>query len=178
MAAIYDIFYDGDDSEVSDISFAVMRIWMEFALGKRQLNGRKIQNPTGRYASSISRIRTGPNRVAVVADESIAPEAAFLEYGHSPYDMKKLFGGRTFLLHRGKVGEYGSKGYGSPIVNTTNTAIRKNIWAIPRAQGATGFKTVALSGNSWIIPRMPAYAPAAYLAESIRNGNITFSTRG
>lgn len=184
MPEIYDVYFDGDESEISDISFAVVLMWIEFALGKRALNGRRIQHPTGRYASSITRIRTGPNRIAVIADEKIAPEAEFIEHGHSPYDMKKLFGGRTFLLHRGQVGDYGSAGFGTPIVNSTPTAIRKNIWAIPRSEGATGFKTVPESASdsskkakkrfasSWIIPHMAAYAPAAYLADAIRNGSI------
>ena len=100
----------------------------------------------------------------------------FLEEGHVEVDLKKkLVAGRAYPMHRGEPGAYGSQGYGSPILSRSKGDRRRNIWAEPRAKGASGIARVpteitAENARSWIIPPMPAYSPAKNLVDLLKRG--------
>ena len=61
---------------VTRIAVELYLLWMDFALGKGFLNGKKLHYPSGRYASSISYRQYDEVTVGILADESVAPEAA------------------------------------------------------------------------------------------------------
>ena len=180
MARVYDIHTNMDEDTLTEVGFAVYKKWIAFAMGLTELGGHRLENPTGRYASSIRLEGRGFNRVAVVADEEIAPEGRWLEEGHGPVDLKQLLvPGRTYPMHRGEAGSYGSAGYGPMRVSQSISAVKRNIWAAPRAAGFTGFATVPsvteegkFTSSGWIIPRMPAYSPAQHLKDLIATGDI------
>lgn len=165
--------------ELTQVSLMVFERWVAFAMGKEQLQGFKLKHPTGRYASAISRKNSGPFKVAIIADETQAPEGVFLEDGHGAVDLKKkLVAGRAYKMHRGDEGHFGSKGYGSPILSRSSADRRKNIWAEPRAAGSSGYARVpthitAENAQSWIIPPMTAYSPAKHLVDLLRRGAFT-----
>ena len=157
----YDVWTDLPPDQLTEIGMIIAKHWIAFAMGEETLNGYRIQNPTGRYASSITVTSDAPNHVAIMADEDLAPEARWLEEGHGRYDMKSQFPGRTFPMHRGA---------GAPILNSTFAGHANNVWATPRAEGFNGFARVPVTitpenQDSWIIPAMPAFSPAQYLAQ-------------
>lgn len=178
MAAVYDVYTDLDQKTITEIAFRVMAIWIEFALGNKELNGHRVMHPTGKLASAVRVEGRGTNHVAVVIDESIAPEATYLEEGHGPIDMKDyLQPGKFYPLHRGV-------GYGQPILNQTFAGKTNNVWAQPRAQGYSGGAHTPKHGagvartlnrgtskaDAWVIPAMPAWSPVSYLADMIKSG--------
>lgn len=175
---IYDVFYDGDPETMSDVAFQVMLTWISFAMGFQPLHGRQLKHPTGRYASSIRVEGRSPSHIAIVSDEELAPESRWIEEGHGPIDLKNLLvPGRTYPMHRGTPGHFGSAGYGPAIAASSFSARTANVWAVPRAAGYSGVARVPSTitpenATSWIIPAMPSYSPAAYLAEAVRRGEF------
>ena len=172
MPIVYDVFTDLDPDRLNEVGRETFLKWLDFATGLSELGGRRIAHPTGRYASSIRYRRFGQSRVAIVADESVAPEANLLETGHGPVDLLgKLHPGRTYPMHRGTggAGPYVGGGARAP-----------KMWAMARAAGFSGFATTPGSaaargptntsgtGAAWTIPAMPAYAPAQILADLVR----------
>ncbi len=141
---------------VNRIGIEIFKRWLDFALGKGALGGKSIRAPTGRYASSIQYRQMGEASVAIISDAAVAPEAMYLETGTRAYDMKKKFAGRVFPMHRGSGG----------------VSFRPSMWASNRKAGFNGFAQVgptkAKGQNAWIIPAMPAYAPARILTEIAR----------
>lgn len=168
---VYTVFTDLAPDELTEVAFELMKKWVAFALGQDEIGGMRIQSPTGRYASSIRLEGRGINEVAIVADEDIAPEALYLEEGHTQVDLKqKLTAGRVYPMHRGT----GSSG---PILNSTFGGRANNVWAVPRAAGFNGFARVPTqitpeNAGSWIIPAMPAWSPAKHLADLLEQGAV------
>jgi hypothetical protein len=167
---VIEVVTDLDPERLNAVGLEIFRKWIEFAMGGGMLGGRRIMHPTGRYASSIRYKRYGQAHVAIIADESVAPEALILEIGHGPIDLlTKLAAGRTYPIHRGAQGAYLGGG-----------ARGKRMWAQARAAGFSGFATTPTSiadrgpantsgtGPAWTIPAMPAYSPAHILAELVR----------
>jgi hypothetical protein len=149
---IYDVWTNADPAQLTDIQLEIFRQWSVFAAGGMALNGKVIKNPGGRYARSIRMESGGLNHVAIIADESIAPEAHFLEAGHDAVDMKKyLTPGKAYPLHYG--GGQAARG----------------TFGAPRGDGQYMIGMARFSANarpdSWIIPPMMAYAPGRALAE-------------
>lgn len=168
----WDVVTDLDPDTVSILATEVFSMWMEFALGNMALGGKILMHPTGKYAASLQYKKTGVARVSIAANESIAPEAAFLEFGHGAIDLKKiLVPGRSYPMHRGEPGHYGSAGYGAP----TRPTGRRNpkMWAVSRSRGFSGYarvptKITAENADSWIIPPMAAYRATSFLTELLR----------
>jgi hypothetical protein len=166
---IYTVFTDLDPDQLTEIMFELMKKWIAFAMGEDTINGHRVQSPTGRYASSIRLEGRAVNEVAIVADEDIAPEAAFLEEGHGAVDLKQhLTPGRAYPMHRGA---------GAPILNSTFGGRARNVWAVPRAAGFNGFARVpseitAENADSWIIPPMAAWSPAQHLSDLLEQGAV------
>lgn len=175
MAALaYDVVTDLEPEYLNELSVAVFQMWVEFALGMRDLDHKKLSNPTGRYASSISIRAYGARRISIISNERIAPEAAIIERGHPAIDLKqRLTPGKTYPMRRGAgfthVGGGGSAGYRGA----------RRMWARSRSWVGSGFATVPSqvtpeNTHSWVIPEMPAYSPARILSqlarEAVRNG--------
>jgi hypothetical protein len=150
---VYDVWTNADPAQLTEIQLEIFRQWSVFATGGMALNGKIIKNPGGRYARSLRMESGGLNHVGIIADESIAPEAHFIEGGHDEVDMKKyLTPGKSYPLHYG------------------GGAAARGVFGAPRAGGQymTGFARMGPNSKpgSWIIPAMPAYAPGRALAEA------------
>lgn len=148
---------------VSRIATEIFARWLDFALGRGSLNGKRLVYPSGRYASSIQYRQEGESTVAIIADESVAPEAGILEQGHGPVDLKaKLRPGR-YPMHRYPGSNAGG---GLRRVGSSVKGLKPSIWAEARAREFSGYATLSENSppGSWIIPAMPAYSPALVLA--------------
>ena len=147
----YDVWTNASPEDLTEIQLEIFRQWSVFASGGMALNGKIIKNPGGNYARSIRMESEGLNHVAVIADESIAPEAHFLEVGHDSVDMKKyLEPGKSYPLHYG--GGQAARGvFGAPRVG---------------GQYMVGFARMSARSTGWIIPAMPAYGPGLALAQA------------
>lgn len=167
---VYEVHTDLPPDKLNEVGREIFTMWSEFALGLRELGGKMIHHPTGRYASSLRYLHFKESVVTIMADTKIAPEAAFIESGHRPINLlEKLTAGRTYPMHRGTQFSYvggGAKG--------------KRMWAEARASGFNGFATTPAdgipihgenssgTGPAWTIPAMPAYSPALILAELLQ----------
>jgi hypothetical protein len=154
------IMTDIPPQEISRITLAIYAKWLDFALGKTNLNGRMIVAPTGRYARSLQVRWEDGIAVGVIADANIAPEAALIEHGHAPVDLKtKLTHGRPYPMHRttGLPGRIGGGPNGQ----------RSSMWSQIRTRTFSGYASIGPNSplDSWIIPAMPAYSPSLALAE-------------
>lgn len=141
-------------SQLSAVGIEIFRQWLGFAMGQQSLGGKMLAHPTGRYAASIGYKANGETEIAIVADESAAPEGGILESGHSRFDLKDRFAkGRAYPMHRGGRG-------GAP-------TMRASMWATARQRNGTGYASIGpnSAADSWILPAMPAFSPAKILAE-------------
>lgn len=162
--SVIDVYTDLEPWALTRVGLEIYRRWVEFAMGESSLgndNPRRLIHPTGRYASSLTFQQMGPTQVAIMVDRTLAPEAAILETGHGVIDLKtKLVRGRAYPMHRGNAQTM------RPRFDRSLRAWRANVWGQVRASGAMGFASVGDTG--WIIPAMPAYAPAHYYANLVR----------
>lgn len=161
----YVVKTDLDPTQLNRVGLHIFALWLDFALGNSVLNGRRIVYPTGKYAASLSFRQVGESAVAVVADEDIAPEAAVLESGHGPVDLKtRLAHGRAYPMHRPVGGNQAATGVRR--VGSGPPGLRPSVWAEVRGREASGFASIGPNSppDSWIIPPMTAYSPAATLA--------------
>jgi hypothetical protein len=166
---VYDVYTDLAPDELNQVGREVFALWVGFALGFRQIGGRRVMHPTGRYASAIHYERTGVSKVAIIADADMAPEAQILETGHKAVNLlEKLQRGRTYPM--GRAG-------GMPFVGAGPRA--RAIWAEARHAAFPGFATVPTgkprnpmntsgTGPAWTIPAMAAYSPAKILADLVK----------
>jgi hypothetical protein len=156
---------------VTQIGMEIFARWVEFALGQASLGGRRLIYPTGRYASSISFQRVGAASVAIVADESVAPEAAVLEYGHGPVDLKTKLRPGVYPMHRPPGGSAHQSATGLLRRGSGPPGMKPRMWAEIRQREASGYASVSPNSppGSWIIPAMTPYAPAMMLAAMARS---------
>jgi hypothetical protein len=148
-------------AEVNRITLEIYARWLQFALGQRALGGRMLVAPTGQYARSIQVQYEDGIAVGVIADPSIAPEAAILETGHQAVDLKtKLQHGRAYPMHR-NIGRL-SMGQRAQMWSEFRTRTGK-----VRTRTNTGYASIGPNSapDSWIIPAMPAYSPSLALSE-------------
>jgi hypothetical protein len=177
----YNVFTDLDPQALTEVGMAIYAKWVAFAMARDSLGGKKLMYPTGKYASAIHFRKYGTSRVAIIADETQAPEAHWLEVGHAAYDMKtgqNLAAGMFIPMHRGRPGHYGSAGQGKPQRNQSaarNAERRKNFWTQsvkkpnmrPSSGGAFVTQDALDDPDAWVIPEMAAYSPAAHLVDLI-----------
>lgn len=178
----WDIQTDLNPAMLTIVGLSMFKKWVEFAMGKTSLGGKMLMHPTGRYASHIRFAQTGVASVAIMAMEGPGvPEASILETGHKRIDLKQYFSkGRVIPMHRGAEGDYGSVGYGpahnafnidrSASANKGQMTRGAKIWAKARAQGASGYARIGDDPDSWIIPPMAPYSPAAQLVALLQQG--------
>jgi hypothetical protein len=165
-SATYVIRTDLDPAGVTRVAVEIFVMWMRFALGEEALNGKRLIYPSGRYASSISYRQIDPVTIAIMADESIAPEAAILETGHRSFDMKTVsrLAGRGLPMHRHVGDDVHAQATGLRRIGAGPP--RPSMWAEVHERGFSGFASFGPNSppGSWIIPPMPAYSPALTLA--------------
>ena len=154
----YEVWTDAPQAVINKIQLEIFKLWVQFAKGGKSLGIKPLMNPTGKYASSISMQKEGARIVAVIQDEDIAPEGQWIESGHAQYDMKTLFRGRHFPLHRagGVPFQKGVKVKGYYLA-------AKKSGDFNRSADFAGMATVGETG--WVIPAMAAYHPAKALAD-------------
>ena len=182
---VYEIFTDLPPAALTEVAMETYRIWLEFALGKEEIGGKVLTHPSGRYAASMSWKRTGQASVAIIADESIAPEVGWIEEGRPASDMKaKMLGqGKTRTAadgHKYRIipmrrdataPDFDIDDIVSSAAGERLPTRAARMWARPRSQSnPSRFRTMTDKPGSaaWIVPAMPAYAPAAILASLIR----------
>lgn len=157
-----------DPKVVNKIAMYIFGLWIDFALGKIALGGRKIMYPTGRYAASIQYKMEGNAIVGIYADESIAKEAGILEKGHGPYDLKTRLGPGRYPIHGFRFGG-GMTPVGRIGASGRPTLLKRFMWARMRNSTFSGFASIGPESDpdSWIVPAMPAYAPAEILGKQM-----------
>ena len=135
---VYAVHTDLPPETITAVGLEIAKLWAEYALGADTPGLKRIEHPTGRYASAIQFRKEGVATVSIVADENVAPEAAILETGHKPVDLKtKLQHGRRYPMHR-EGGRY--TGMSAPV-------------------------PLSSTGRNWVIPEMKAYTPARTFAK-------------
>lgn len=185
MDATYEVTTNLDPEALTEVAIEIYRQWLEFALGRRALGGKTLAHPSGRYAASLSWRQTGEAKVAIIADESAAPEAGWIEEGRQGANMKAA------MLSGGKVGSDGWRYRDIPIRSDADTpqfdmasllnnsqggrlpAKTGRLWAQARPAIDPNAHWVRMTdkpnSSDWKIPDMPAYSPAAILAELLRS---------
>jgi hypothetical protein len=191
---MWNVYTDLDPDELTEVAMETFIAWVSFALGSVSLGGRTLgkgdksfyrSQLRGRYAASISWKKEGPNHVAIIADEDMAPEALWIEEGTKGANMKE------HMLQDGKVGRNGTRYRDIPMrgeqsgptgslndivnaaANGSFSAGQKKLWAKPRPTVDSDRivrMTDAPGSAAWIIPPMPAYSPAQILATLLRTG--------
>lgn len=184
MSTVYAVKTDLPPDAVTHIGLEIFKLWVDFAMGRGAIAGRMLIYPTGKYASAISFRQEGVATVAIIADESVAPEAAILESGHGRVDLKtKLQMNRPYPMHRVQGATPGTtmrrignpapaplrafvRAPGGVVKGARYGGVRHSMWAEMRSATSSGFASIGPNSpaDSWIIPPMPAYAPAANLA--------------
>jgi hypothetical protein len=169
---------------VNRIGLEIYKLWLDFALGRGSVGGRRLMYPSGKYASAIQFRQEGVATVAIIADESVAPEVGILETGHGRVDLKtKLQRGRAYPMHGHRISGgatrragpaaparglrmYASTSAGGVVTRARAGGVQAKMWAEVRSGTASGYASIGPNSppDSWIIPPMLAYAPAANLA--------------
>ena len=169
---IYTVQTNLDAEGVNQIGLAIFSEWLDFALGRNPIGGRMLAYPTGRYAASLQYKKLGEATVAIIADTNIAPEAAILETGHISFDLKtKLIPGKAYKMHRMTGQNLITKALGLKRIGAGPPSLRASMWAQIRGNEANGFASFGPNSdpNSWIMPAMPAYAPALILSQMAKS---------
>lgn len=160
MSVSYTVKTNLPPDMVSKIAISIFTLWVDFALGRASIAGRRLIYPTGRYAASISYQQEGESTVAIVAD---APEADILELGHASVDLKQKLRPGAYRMHR-RPGQ--TPGTSLRRVGSGPASLKPRMWAEIRTREANGFASIGVNSpaDSWIIPPMPAYSVAMILA--------------
>ncbi len=185
----YSVQTDLDPQALTQVAIDTFKIWLAFALGQSDLGGktRTLMHPSGKYASSISWRKTGESEVAIIADESVAPEANWIESGRSAFSIKAamLGKGKTKISKAGYRYRFIPFTANAPTPKFNMSSIITNskggrlpirsvkMWA--KASANRGYKGGAVmtdkpGSSTWISPPMPAYSPAKILSDMIREG--------
>ncbi|MDD2878480.1 MAG: hypothetical protein PHZ23_14775 [Acidiphilium sp.] len=171
---VIDVYTDLPPDKLNAVGMEVFRLWVDFALGRGSVNGRTLLHPTGRYASSIQFRREGVSKIAIFADASIAPEALVLEKGHGKIDLKNILThGKPYKMHGQRTGLESPRRrmvHAGPEARPRTKAGGAKLYANARSVNSTGYAQIGKDSppDSWIIPPMRAYAPAAYFAKMLQ----------
>lgn len=198
MNKMYEVYTDLDPEALTDVAAMVYRAWLAFALGQGEIGGQVLKHPSGRYAASMSWKKTGEAAVAIIADETIAPEAGWIEEGKTSADMKAAMlgkgntrtskaGYRYRVIPMRRDATTPSADILGDIVTTkageTLPVRAARMWARPRWRSNPSSRRTVPPGivpspfvtmtdkpgsSPWVVPAMPAYSPAAILADIIR----------
>ena len=186
----YEVYTNLDSDELSEVAMETYRQWVSFALGIEMIGGKKLKNPSGKYAESIHMERRSPYLVSIFSDD---PGAEMIESGRPSYNM------RTKMLARGaRVGKDGSLyrfipmamrhevggatknelspaegvAYLSKIMSGGSGSVRVGtLWG--RAYKQDGIVTMSSKQPyyRWQVPAFHAYSPAKTLADLLNARN-------
>ena len=152
------------------LASSVFTMWVAFAMGEVSLGNRAdgkdgtLKHVTGEYARNIKRVNVSESRIVIEIDEKVVEQAGYLEYGtdhstdmleHDSYRGKKF---RVWTSRPYKTG-----------------AGPRNLLRVPSGgreeydRKHPGKMNTSGTAPAWVIPAMPAYAPAHHLAELARN---------
>lgn len=176
---VYDVWTDADRDEIEAVALDIFREWVAWAEGKIRIGGKFLLHPTGRYASAL-RLDIDRNHVAIIADESVAPEAYFLEIPRGPVDLKEYAPPlpRHIRMHRG--GGVVARAADQPQPKLPRAGLSPAQYRTPKLIARRRAQYGKINGSewatltrdqpedSWIIPAMPAYQPGHWLAEEAR----------
>ncbi len=188
---VYDVHTNLDPQQLTALAAETYRVWLNFALGKQEIGGHTLQHPTGQYAAALSWKRTGVASIAIIADESV-PQVGWIEYGRAGADIKAAMlqgvtpgkdGYRSRVVPiRPAEPENKPSMSAADIVSASNKGGLPSgvaaVWATKRPDTDPASNWVTMSDNpnahakgvdSWKVPAMPAYAPAAVLADLLRS---------
>ncbi|MDE3023132.1 MAG: hypothetical protein KGI54_15000 [Pseudomonadota bacterium] len=192
----YSIHTNLDPSQLTNVAVEIYRQWLNFAVGKGEIGGKYLKNPSGRYANAISWKKTGEYQITIMADSSVSKEVDSIENGVPAYNLKEKMlseksrtskdGYRYRIVRmppdeRGKAYVPGSGDVllGSPIDTIIKNSTKGQRTKVPAKVGKiwakknerTDFKTMtdAPGSSPWIIPERIAYSPAKILSELIQN---------
>jgi hypothetical protein len=183
MSEPLEVVTDLNPEALTEVVMETYRLWISFALGQSNIGGNILAHPSGKYASSISWRRTGEATIAIIADESVAPEGKWIEEGRSAFSIKDR------MLANAKRSKDGYRYRFIPFRDNPATPSFKmsniisnargerlptrsaKIWA--KAKTNAGYKGGAVmtdkpGSSPWIISAMPAYSPAKILADMLR----------
>ena len=185
MANVFDVQTDLQPEALTEVAIETFRKWVSWSLGKNIKGLWTLVHPSGRYAASLSWKRTGIASIAIIADESIAPEVDWLERGHPAFSIKEK------MLGKGNT-KISKEGYRYRVIPMRGTQVTPSfnvdklksgrnggklptkaasMWLQARQNiGSDRFATMSDKPGSsgWIIPPMAAYSPAAILADQLR----------
>lgn len=176
-----DVYADIPTKQLNAINLAVFKAWSEFAMGQRRIGGRRIQQPTGVYASSLRMETPGKNHVAVISDEGIAPHSKFLETGHRAFSMlDHLTPGGRYPITRTRFMQSAASPTRFAVNPSTGRRARTGSGLVrgghfvPTMTGivrtpidrssVAGRTNTSGRGPAWTVPAMPAYSPARLIA--------------
>lgn len=148
---VYQVRTNLGPGELNRLTMEIFRVWMSFAMGEGSLNGKTLKYPTGKYAASIKVSKQSDLSYAIIADDSV-PEAGILEVGHPRFDLKTKF----------------QKGRGYPINTPAFNNFRGEVGLTAGYSTFNGYASIGPDSKGWILPPMPAYAPAKILAQLAR----------
>lgn len=171
---------DLNPEQLTEVAMETYRLWLSWAMGQDTIGAKVLAHPSGRYAASLSWRHTGAASVAIIADESVAPEALWLEEGTNGFNNLK-----ALMLAGAKTSKEGYKyrvipirNDGSMPENSTPKIIENRlggrmqkhqgkIWAENRPSGAQRFRVMTDKPGSaqWLLPPMTPYTPAKILSE-------------
>lgn len=149
---VYTVRTNLGPGELNRLTLEIYQAWLAFAMGQRDLGGRTLKYPTGKYAASIKMKKINDLSYAIIADDSV-PEAGILEVGHPRFDLKtKFLEGRAYPIHTADIG----------------SKIRGELSATAGYSSLNGYASIGPDSVGWILPAMPAYAPAKILSQLAR----------
>lgn len=177
-----DVYSELSGKQLNAVGLAIFKVWSEFAMGQRRLGGRRLQQPTGVYASSLRFEVLGKNHVAVISDEGIAPHARILETGHGAYNMLDyLQPGRAYPITRTTfkavpgaatryaiypgTGKRARTGAGVMRAGHFVPSVTGLVRTPVDPQSVSGRMNTSQTGPAWTVPAMPAYTPTRYIMQ-------------
>ena len=192
----YEVHTSLDPKDLTELAFQTYLKWVAFALGVEEVNGKRLDHPTGKYAESISMEKRGNNTIAIISTGKMAD---IIEGGAPAFSLKD-----KMLAKDAKTAKDGSKyryipggmmdGQGGRFGMGQNTLTRSegrsylkmmtgkgkgpsipHLYAKAQEKGNVMTMSSKAGASAWNIPAFPAYSPAKHYAdlarqEAARNG--------
>jgi len=184
---VYHVQTSLNPEQLTAVAIETYAKWLAWAIGKASFLGMKLKHPSGRYAASISWKRTGAATVAIIADESISPEALWIEEGAASHSMRDAMlgqgntktdaeGYRYRVIPIRNDGSFPSATGSTPATTQSPfggglTSKMGNMWsrAVPHVDASHYAVMSDRPGSSdWIVPTQAPYAPGAILAALLK----------
>ncbi len=184
----YVIHTNLDEKALTQAAITIYEHWLAFATGEGEVGGRKLANPSGKYASSITvspmHRNGGVIEYEIYADYGAAPQGQSIEQGRPAYDMREklLSSPKTKISKSGNryrrvvitnsntpaAGRFLS-GVPASISGVMNAGIR--IWAKPLEITPESMKTIrTVSDNHSGLKKIHPFSPSADYSKGVFGG--------